>query len=156
MQRPTPEYFVIQPIHEDGTGRRRQTAIAPRQAEAVVRRHAGSRAQEVDSSPRLRVMCNHGAGLSTSDWTHNTALGMPMIKTLSAGGRSVAKHAVALMLVLAHRMVDAAATLPAAPNDGAALAASLHSRRIGGAALDVYCIGPPLRNHATIIATLLT
>ena len=123
-----PECFIIQPIHEAGLDRLRQGGIVPRRAsaqdantvmrevggaEAVITRNAGFRAPEIDAAPRLRVVCNHGVGMNAIDVAHATALGIAVVNTPGANGRSVAEHAIALMLALARRVVDADAAVRA-------------------------------------------
>jgi D-3-phosphoglycerate dehydrogenase len=123
-----PDCFIIQPIHTAGVEMLRQAGITPRfatahdpatvmreigGAEAVITRNAGFRRPEIEAAPRLRVVCNHGVGMNAIDVAHATALGIPVVNTPTANGRSVAEHAIALMLALARRVVAADAAVRA-------------------------------------------
>lgn len=117
-----PDCFIIQPIHPAGIALLRQGGVTPRfatahdpatvmreigEAQGVITRNAGFRRPEIDAAPRLRVICNHGVGMNAIEVAHATTLGIPVVNTPTANGRSVAEHAIALMLALARRVVDA-------------------------------------------------
>jgi D-3-phosphoglycerate dehydrogenase len=120
------ECFIVQPIHPAGIALLRQGGVTPRFASAhdnatvireigaaagVITRNAGFRRPEIDAAPALRVICNHGVGMNAIDVAHATSLGIPVVNTPTANGRSVAEHAITLMLALARRVVDADAAV---------------------------------------------
>ena len=122
------ECFIIQPIHPAGIALLQQGGVTPRfasahdpatvireirDADAVITRNAGFRRPEIEAAPRLRVVCNHGVGMNAIDVAHATALGIPVVNTPTANGRSVAEHAITLMLALARRVVEADAAVRA-------------------------------------------
>lgn len=123
-----PDCFIIQPIHPAGIALLRQGSVTPRFATApdpatvlreigsaagVITRNAGFRRPQIDAAQHLRVVCNHGVGMNAIDVAHATTLGIPVVNTPTANGRSVAEHAIALMLALARRVVDADAAVRA-------------------------------------------
>jgi D-3-phosphoglycerate dehydrogenase len=121
-----PECFIIQPIHPAGLDLLRAGGVTPRPAsahdvatvlreigtaEAVITRNAGFRRPEIEAGRHLRVICNHGVGMNAIDVDFATARGIPVVNTPTANGRSVAEHAIALMLGLARRVVEADAAV---------------------------------------------
>jgi D-3-phosphoglycerate dehydrogenase len=116
------DVFLVQPIHEAGVARLREAGLAVRAAsradmetvaaevggaDAVVTRNAGLSAAAIDAAPRLRLIVVHGVGYDPVDTAHATAKGIVVCNTPVANARSVAEHAIALLLALAK------ATLPA-------------------------------------------
>lgn len=117
-----PDCLIVQPIHPAGLERLRQGGVTPRQASAedmatvareigdavaVITRNAGLDAAAIRAAPRLQVIANHGVGTNRIDLACASALGIPVVFTPSANARSVAEHAIALMLALARRVVEA-------------------------------------------------
>lgn len=60
----------------------------------------------MESSPALKVIGRTGIGYDSVDVEAATALGIPVVVTPGANNRSVAEHAVALMLALSKNMVE--------------------------------------------------
>lgn len=117
-----PECFIVQPIHPAGLERLREGGVTPRIATAhdmatvarempgcvaVITRNAGLDAAAMDATRSLKVIANHGVGTNKIDLKHAASLGIPTIFTPTANARSVAEHAVALMLALARRVIAA-------------------------------------------------
>ncbi|MGC4933777.1 NAD(P)-dependent oxidoreductase [Gordonia sp. DT30] len=73
-------------------------------ADAVVMRSAGLPAQTLRSSPSLKVIAKHGAGLDSVDIAAATDLGIVVANSGDANSGSVAEHAVALMLAVLHQI----------------------------------------------------
>lgn len=61
----------------------------------------------IDLAPRLSVIANHGTGTDKIAVAHADALGIPVVYTPDANVRSVAEHALMLMLVTARQAVQA-------------------------------------------------
>jgi D-3-phosphoglycerate dehydrogenase len=114
--------LVIQPIHEAGVAALRERGMDVRlasrpdmaavaseigEADAVITRNAGLNRAAMDAAPRLRVVAVHGVGVDPVDVRHATALGIAVANTPGTNARSVAEHALALILALA-RQVPAA------------------------------------------------
>lgn len=111
--------LIVQPIHPAGVRRLEEAGIAARYAsaqdmetvareigdcEAVITRNAGLKRIALDAAANLRVIANHGIGTNEIDVAHAGALGIPIIFTPNANARSVAEHAIAMMLALAKRL----------------------------------------------------
>ncbi|KDB59253.1 D-isomer specific 2-hydroxyacid dehydrogenase, catalytic domain protein, partial [Bordetella bronchiseptica B18-5 (C3)] len=64
-------------------------------------------AELIDMAPRLSVIANHGTGTDKIAVAHADALGIPVVYTPQANVRSVAEHALMLMLVTARQAVQA-------------------------------------------------
>ncbi len=114
--------LIVQPIHEAGIAALRERGVEVRvacrpdpatvareigDAEGVITRDAGLDAAAMDAAPRLRVVAVHGVGVDPVDVRRATALGIAVVNTPGTNARSVAEHALALMLALA-RQVPAA------------------------------------------------
>ena len=114
--------LIVQPIHEAGVERLRAAGIEPRYASApdmttvaaeigdcvaVITRNAGLDRDALDAAGSLRVIANHGIGTNALDVAHAGALGIPIVFTPNANARSVAEHAVTMMLALAKRLTEA-------------------------------------------------
>jgi len=111
--------LIIQPIHAAAIELLREAGIEPRmasapamdvvareigEAEAVISRSAGLDRAAMDAAPRLRVIGNHGIGVDPLDVGRAGELGIPIVFTPYANVDSVAEHALALMLAVAHRL----------------------------------------------------
>jgi D-3-phosphoglycerate dehydrogenase len=64
-------------------------------------------ADVIDLAPHLAVIANHGTGYDKVDVVHATAVGIPVVYTPLANVRSVAEHALMLMLSTARQAVAA-------------------------------------------------
>ena len=121
-----PDCLIIQPIHQAGLDRLRQGGVTPRLASApdmatvareipgcvaVITRNAGIDARALDAAAALRVIANHGVGTNEIDLLRAAELGIPTVFTPTANARSVAEHAIALMLALARRVPEADAAV---------------------------------------------
>ena len=121
-----PDCLIIQPIHQAGLDRLREGGVTPRFASApdmatvareipgcvaVITRNAGIDARALDAATALRVIANHGVGTNEIDLVRAAALGIPTVFTPTANARSVAEHAIALMLALARRVPEADAAV---------------------------------------------
>jgi D-3-phosphoglycerate dehydrogenase len=115
-----PECLIVQPIHEAGLDRLRDGGVAPRRASApdmatvareiagctaVITRNAGFDTTAVEAGTALRVIANHGVGMNRIDVARATALGIVVVNTPTANARSVAEHAIALILGLARQVI---------------------------------------------------
>ena len=113
-----PTCLIVQPIHEAGVKRLEEAGIATRwasaqdmatvaaeigDADAVITRDAGLDRAAIDAAGKLVVIANHGIGTNKIDVAHATGLDIPIVYTPSANARSVAEHAVGMMLALAKR-----------------------------------------------------
>ncbi|KKB64172.1 hypothetical protein WM40_06520 [Robbsia andropogonis] len=114
--------LITQPVHPIGWELLAAAGIAVRQAsattmhgiageiadaDAVITRDAGMPAWVLDHAPRLRVVGNHGAGTNKVDVAHATHCGIAVTNTPGANGRSVAEHAMALLLAVARKVPQA-------------------------------------------------
>lgn len=114
-----PTCLIVQPVHPAGIERLRDAGVGVRISraadmatvarelagcDAVITRNAGLDAAAMDAAPGLRVIANHGVGTNKIDLKHAASLGIPVIFTPSANARSVAEHAIALMLAVARRV----------------------------------------------------
>lgn len=77
------------------------------EAVAVITRDAGLPAAAIAAAPRLRVIASHGSGTDRIDTAAAAARGIAVVATPGTNARSVAEHALALMLALA-RAIPAA------------------------------------------------
>ncbi len=117
-----PTCLIVQPIHEAGVQKLQEAGIATRwasaqdmatvageigDAHAVITRDAGLDRAAIDAAANLVVIANHGIGTNKIDVAHASALDIPIVYTPSANARSVAEHAVGMMLALAKRFKDA-------------------------------------------------
>lgn len=78
-----------------------------RDADGLVIRLGKCGKQVIDNSPRLRVIARTGIGYDTIDIAAATARGIPVVVTPGANVRSVAEHALAMMMALSKNMVEA-------------------------------------------------
>ncbi|MBP7565919.1 MAG: hypothetical protein KA795_07920 [Burkholderiaceae bacterium] len=115
-----PTCLVVQPIHPigidmleaAGIGVRRSSsadmAVVAREiadCEAVITRNAGLSTTAVEAATQLRLIANHGIGTNKIDVARAHALGIPISFTPSANARSVAEHAIMLILAVGKRLV---------------------------------------------------
>ena len=113
-----PTCLIVQPIHEAGVQKLEEAGIATRwasaqdmatvaaeigEADAVITRDAGLDRAAIDAAGKLAVIANHGIGTNKIDVAHASALDIPIVYTPSANARSVAEHAIGMMLALAKR-----------------------------------------------------
>ncbi|RKN05970.1 hydroxyacid dehydrogenase [Streptomyces radicis] len=94
-------------------------------------------------APRLRIVARHGVGLDTVDVAAARELGIAVTTTPTANARSVAEHAVALLLA-ARRGIGVAVR-----NEGDTRAA-IHGRELHGATLGLVGFGRIARLVAAI------
>jgi D-3-phosphoglycerate dehydrogenase len=71
---------------------------------AVITRNAGLNGTAIDAATRLQVIANHGVGTNKIDVAHADALAIPIVFTPYANARSVAEHAIMLMLAVGKRL----------------------------------------------------
>jgi len=74
---------------------------AETQADGLIVRTGKISREVIQASPRLRVIAKHGIGVDNVDVPAATALKIPVLISASANYRSVAEHALGLMLSLA-------------------------------------------------------
>ena len=116
-----PICVIAQPIHPIGAQILREAGVEVRQspepgldslreviaeADAVIVRDSLP-ATLMDAAPRLRVIANHGTGTDKIDVAHAESKGIPVVFTPDANVRSVAEHALMLMLATARQAVQA-------------------------------------------------
>jgi D-3-phosphoglycerate dehydrogenase len=121
-----PECLIVQPIHPAGLDLLRQHGVAPRMASAadpatvarelpgcagVITRNAGLKSAAMRAATTLRVIANHGVGTNNIDLATAAELGIPVVFTPTANARSVAEHAMALILALARKVIPADAAV---------------------------------------------
>jgi len=107
---------IVQPIAEAGVDFIRQAGlsvfVAPSanlddmraelaDARIVVTRNLGFSAEQIAAAPRLRVIGVHGTGTDRIDQVAAGERGIAVVNTPGTNARSVAEHALALMLALA-------------------------------------------------------
>ena len=115
-----PTCLVVQPIHPCGVDILHAAGIAVRNSssadmaivaqeitdcEAVITRNAGLSTAAINAASQLKVIANHGIGTNKIDVTHAHALNIPIAFTPYANARSVAEHALMLMLAVGKRLV---------------------------------------------------
>ncbi|MDP3416373.1 NAD(P)-dependent oxidoreductase, partial [Falsiroseomonas sp.] len=120
------ECLIIQPIHPAGLETLRAGGVTPRFATApdmasvarelpgcvaAITRSAGLDGAAMRAAPSLRVIANHGVGTNEIDLGAAAALGIPTVFTPTANARSVAEHAMALVLALARKVIPADAAV---------------------------------------------
>ena len=71
---------------------------------AVITRNAGLNGTAIDAATRLQVIANHGVGTNKIDVARADALAIPIVFTPYANARSVAEHAIMLMLAVGKRL----------------------------------------------------
>jgi D-3-phosphoglycerate dehydrogenase len=113
------EVFLVQPIHAAGVDRLRAAGLAVRRAstadmatvaaeigtaQVAVTRNAGLSAAAIDAAPALRLIVVHGVGHDRVDLARAAARGIAACNTPADNARSVAEHALALMLALARQL----------------------------------------------------
>lgn len=76
-------------------------------ADALIVRIGKCDADALARCPQLKVIGRPGIGYDSVDVAQATKLGIPVVVTPGANGRSVAEHAVAMMLSLSKNMVEA-------------------------------------------------
>src|SRR5512139_1141592 len=75
--------------------------IAETQADGLIVRTSKVSREAIHASERLRVIAKHGIGVDNIDVAAATELKIPVLISASANYRSVAEHALGLMLSLA-------------------------------------------------------
>ncbi|OHE23610.1 MAG: hypothetical protein A2X92_07305 [Syntrophus sp. GWC2_56_31] len=75
--------------------------VADNRADGLIVRTGKISREVIQASPRLRVIAKHGIGVDNVDVPAATELRIPVLISASANYRSVAEHALALMLSLA-------------------------------------------------------
>lgn len=73
--------------------------------DAVITRNAGLSSAAIDAATQLKLIANHGVGTNKIDVARAHALNIPISFTPSANARSVAEHAVMLMLAVGKRLI---------------------------------------------------
>jgi D-3-phosphoglycerate dehydrogenase len=121
-----PECLIVQPIHPAGLDLLREHGVTPRLASAadpatvarelpgcaaVITRNAGLKTAAMRAADSLRVIANHGVGTNNIDLATAAELGIPVVFTPTANARSVAEHAMALILALARKVIPADAAV---------------------------------------------
>lgn len=116
-----PICVIAQPIHPIGAQILRDAGVETRlspgpgldslreaiaDADAVIVRDSLPAAL-MDAAPRLCVIANHGTGTDKIDVAHAASKGIPVVFTPEANVRSVAEHALMLMLATARQTVQA-------------------------------------------------
>ncbi len=121
-----PVCLVVQPIHPSGAKKLEAAGIEVRKATsadmaavareivgcaAVITRNAGLDTAAIDAATSLHVIANHGIGTNKIDVAHATKLSIPIVFTPFANARSVAEHAVMLMLAVGKRLLPSDAAV---------------------------------------------
>jgi D-3-phosphoglycerate dehydrogenase len=75
--------------------------VSESRADGLIVRTGKITGEVIQASPRLRVIAKHGIGVDNIDVSAATELKIPVLISASANYRSVAEHALALMLSLA-------------------------------------------------------
>ena len=70
-------------------------------------------AEAINAAPSLRVLSKHGVGVDTIDIEAATARNIPVVVATGANARSVAEHAIALLLATVKRIVPLDSSLRA-------------------------------------------
>lgn len=115
-----PVCLIVQPIHPAGIAMLEAAGIEARRASstdmaavareiagcaAVITRNAGLSGAAIDAATQLQVIANHGVGTNKIDVARADALAIPIVFTPYANARSVAEHAIMLMLAVGKRLV---------------------------------------------------
>jgi D-3-phosphoglycerate dehydrogenase len=121
-----PDCLIVQPIHPAGLDLLREHGVTPRLASAadpatvarelpgcaaVITRNAGLKTAAMRAADSLRVIANHGVGTNNIDLASAAELGIPVVFTPTTNARSVAEHAMALILALARKVIPADAAV---------------------------------------------
>ncbi|MDR1933804.1 MAG: hydroxyacid dehydrogenase [Spirochaetales bacterium] len=77
-----------------------------RDADAIIVRIGRMDKAAIEQSPRLKVIGRPGVGYDSVDIQAATAAGVPVVITPGANTRSVAEHAIAMMLALSKNLVE--------------------------------------------------
>lgn len=75
-----------------------------READAALVRLFQVDAEDIRNAPRLKVIGKHGVGTDNIDCEAATSRGLPVVFTPGSNGRTVAEHAMALMLALSRQI----------------------------------------------------
>lgn len=139
---------IVQPIEGSGIGLLRGAGLEVREAaapdvatlapllsdaDAVVTRNAGFPAEAIAAAPRLKVIAAHGTGVDRIHHAAAAARGIRVVNTPGTNARSVAEHALALILAAA-RSIPSADTAVRAGDFG-------FRERVGGIELAGRCLG---------------
>ncbi|MFJ8002447.1 NAD(P)-dependent oxidoreductase [Streptomyces sp. NPDC096310] len=152
-----PLVWIPRPVHDDALARLRPYAeVRPGYGaegatfDEVHERVAAIllRTERVDGAmlrraPRLRIVARHGVGLDTVDVDTARELGITVTTTPTANSRSVAEHAVALLLAVRRG-------IGIAVRDEGDTRAAIQGRELGGAVLGLVGFGRIAREVATI------
>ncbi|MBF9002181.1 hydroxyacid dehydrogenase [Vibrio nitrifigilis] len=76
-------------------------------ADAVIVRNNGLKADMMDAAPKLKIIANHGTGTDNVDVMHAHEKGITVTNTPDANVRAVAEHAFMLMLATARQVAKA-------------------------------------------------
>jgi len=117
------DVLVVQPIHAEGIALLRRAGLAVHEAQepvlaaavrphlgraqAVITRNLGFPAAAIAAAPKLRVIASHGTGTDAIDRTAAAGRGIVVLNTPGTNARSVAEHALALMLACARLVPEA-------------------------------------------------
>ncbi|MCA0921563.1 hydroxyacid dehydrogenase [Pseudooceanicola nanhaiensis] len=114
--------LIVQPIHEEGLEMLRAAGVEPvrptgtdgaslalavRGCDAVITRDAGFPAAAFEGADRLQVVVVHGTGHDAVDKVAAASKGVLVANTPGANARSVAEHALGLMLAAARGIAGA-------------------------------------------------
>ncbi|MFE3736829.1 hydroxyacid dehydrogenase [Streptomyces sp. NPDC059134] len=152
-----PLVWIPRPVHEDALARLRPHAeVRPGygadgvtfdevhdRVTAVLLRTERVDGAMMRRAPRLRIVARHGVGLDTVDVDTARELGIAVTTTPTANSRSVAEHAVALLLAVRRG-------IGIAVRDEGDTRAAIHGRELGGAVLGLVGFGRIAREVATI------
>ena len=97
------EEGITVPVEPDAEGAALHRA-AFRDADAALVRLFLVGADDIDNAPRLQVIGKHGVGVDNIDCEAATSRGLPVVYTPGSNGRTVAEHAMALMLALSRQI----------------------------------------------------
>ncbi len=154
--------LIVQPIHPSGPALLAASGIEPVHAPspdmatvarlipgcaAVITRDAGLSAAAINAADALRVIAVHGTGTDPVDLDRARARGITVINTPLANVRSVAEHAMALLLALAKRLAQADRAVRAGESDFRYRAAPLE---LDGATLGLVGFGRTGQAAATL------
>ena len=105
----------------------------------LVRSNARVTARVLDAGPRLKVVGRGGAGLDNIDVEAAKQRGITVVHTPAAATRSVAEHAIALLLALQRHLIAGDGAVRA--GRFAAMRRTLRFRELGGLTLGVVGMG---------------
>lgn len=157
---------VVQPIEASGPRILRAAGVEVREAaapdlatlaplladaDAVVTRNAGFPAEAIAAAPRLAVIASHGTGVDRIDLAAAAARGIRVVNTPGTNARSVAEHALALMLAAARHVPAADAAIRAGDF---AYRERVRGIELAGRTLGLWGYGETARRLAAIAGAL--